>query len=74
MQDTIEGIAGLAILFSFYIVILALILRRAGYRWGYAFLSPIPFVSLIIVLMLAFCEWPIEARLKKLQLLIAPKD
>jgi len=43
------------------------IYSRAGYPWAMGFLMLIPVVDVIMMLILAFSEWPIQKQLKLLQ-------
>lgn len=43
------------------------IYSRAGYPWAMGLLMLIPVVNFIMMLILAFSEWPIQKQLKQLQ-------
>ena len=66
------GAAGILILF--YLVIIGLILAvywkitaKAGYPGWYALGMLVPCLNLVLLLMFAFTEWPIERELKHLR-------
>ena len=59
-------IAGL-IGFIFALVIYWRIFSKAGYSGARSLLMLIPIVNLIIVIMFAFAEWPIQRELKQLR-------
>ena len=59
-------IAGL-IGFIFALVIYWRIFSKAGYNGARSLLMLIPIVNLIIVIMFAFSEWPVQRELKQLR-------
>lgn len=53
------------IVFIFFIYVWFRIFVKAGYSGWLGILMVIPIVNLIMILVLAFSEWPIEKRLKQ---------
>ena len=49
------------------LVVFCKIYARAGYPWAMGFLMLIPIVNFIMMLILAFSEWPIQKQVKQLQ-------
>jgi hypothetical protein len=49
------------------LVVFCKIYSRAGYPWAMGFLMLIPVVDAIMMLILAFSEWPIQKQVKQLQ-------
>jgi uncharacterized membrane protein (DUF485 family) len=43
------------------------IFSKAGYSWALGLLTVVPIANLIILVFLAFANWPIEQRLSQLQ-------
>jgi hypothetical protein len=43
------------------------ICEKAGFSWAWGLLAFIPFVNLIVLLKLAFTEWPIERDVRSLR-------
>jgi uncharacterized membrane protein YhaH (DUF805 family) len=60
------ALLGLA-LFVLNIIVFCKIYARAGYPWAMGFLMLIPIVNFIMMLILAFSEWPIQRQVKQLQ-------
>ena len=61
-----------AILFSLLVTALMVwmycrIFSKAGYSWALGLLSAVPIANVVIVVFLAFANWPIEQRLSQLQ-------
>lgn len=52
----IFGLAGLAL----FIIVWVKIFGKAGYPTWYGFLMLVPILNLVMILILAFGEWPIE--------------
>jgi hypothetical protein len=50
-----------------HLIVFCMIYSRAGYPWAMGFLMLIPVVNIIMMLILAFSEWPIQKQLKMLQ-------
>ncbi len=50
-----------------HVVVFCKIYARAGYPWAMGFLMLIPIVNFILMLILAFSEWPIQRQVKQLQ-------
>jgi hypothetical protein len=57
----------LLIIVVFAIIIYWRIAMKAGYPGPYSLLMLIPLVNLIIIIMFAFTDWPIERELKALR-------
>jgi uncharacterized membrane protein len=57
---------GLA-MFILQVVVFCKIYSRAGYPWAMGFLMLIPIVNFIMMLILAFSEWPIQKQVRQLQ-------
>jgi hypothetical protein len=49
------------------LVVFCKIYAQAGYPWAMGFLMLIPIVNFIMMLILAFSEWPIQKQVKQLQ-------
>jgi len=78
-----RGDEGFAVLFGgcflFFIVIFSLamtiitvwayckIFQKAGYHWALGFLTLVPIANLVVVLVLAFADWPIQKELRALK-------
>jgi len=43
------------------------IFKKTGYHWAFGLLILVPIANVIIPLVLAFIEWPIEKRLRQLE-------
>jgi hypothetical protein len=54
-------------MFILHVVVFCKIYSRAGYPWAMGFLMLIPIVNFIMMLILAFSEWPIQKQVKQLQ-------
>jgi hypothetical protein len=58
----------MALAFSaIHVIVFCLIYSRAGYPWAMGLLMLIPVVNFIMMLILAFSEWPIQKQLRQLQ-------
>jgi hypothetical protein len=58
----------IALLFTvLQVVVFCKIYSRAGYSWAMGFLMLIPVVNFIMMLVLAFSEWPIQRQLRQFQ-------
>jgi hypothetical protein len=65
---------GMCFMLFIYLVIAVLIAvvyckiySKAGYPWAMGLLMLIPIVNLVMMLILAFSEWPIQKQLRQLQ-------
>ena len=56
----------LLVIFVLQLVICWRIASKAGYSGVLSLLMLVPFINFIIILIFAFAEWPIEARLRAL--------
>ena len=63
----IFGIISIA-LFVFAIIIWWRIFSKAGYSGALGLLMFVPIANLVVLLILAFAEWPIHAELKQLRM------
>jgi len=63
----IFGIISIA-LFVFAIIIWWRIFSKAGYSGALGLLMFVPIANLVVLLILAFAEWPIQAELKQLRM------
>lgn len=76
-NDTTSGPSGAALgaflaaygLFVIIIVVLSIVIywriaSKAGYPGAYSLLMLIPLVNLIVLILFAFTEWPVERELK----------
>lgn len=54
------------------IVVSCKIFSKAGYSWALGLLMLIPIVNFIMMLVLAFSEWPIQKEIKALKAQPAP--
>lgn len=76
-NDTSSGPSGAALgaffaayaVFIIIIVVLSIVIywriaSKAGYPGAYSLLMLVPLVNLIVLIMFAFTEWPIERQLK----------
>jgi len=52
------------IVFALQIIVMWRIASKAGYSGALSLLMLVPLVNFIIILLFAFTEWPIEARLR----------
>jgi hypothetical protein len=50
-----------------HVIVFCMIYSRAGYPWAMGLLMLIPVVNFIMMLILAFSEWPIQRQLRQLQ-------
>ena len=50
-----------------HVIVFCKIYSRAGYPWAMGFLMLIPIVNFIMMLILAFSEWPIQRQVKQYQ-------
>ncbi|MHB8902607.1 MAG: DUF805 domain-containing protein [Thermoguttaceae bacterium] len=62
MLETIVAI----LVFAIFLVLFALILRKAGYSPLWVLLAFIPFVNFLALALFALSEWPIEQELQQL--------
>ena len=53
------------------VVVFCKIYARAGYSWAMGLLMLIPVVNFVMMLILAFSEWPIQKQVRQLQQQIA---
>lgn len=53
--------------FILQVVVFCMIYSKAGYSWAMGLLMLIPIVNFIMMLILAFSEWPIQRQLKQFQ-------
>jgi hypothetical protein len=53
-----------------FVVVYCKIYSRAGYPWAMGLLMLIPIVNLVMMLILAFSEWPIQKQLRQLQQMV----
>jgi hypothetical protein len=58
----------MALAFSaIHVIVFCMIYLRAGYPWAMGLLMLIPVVNFIMMLILAFSEWPIQKQLRQFQ-------
>jgi hypothetical protein len=50
-----------------FVVVYCKIYSKAGYPWAMGLLMLIPIVNIVMMLILAFSEWPIQRQLRQLQ-------
>lgn len=48
----------------FFVVLYCKIFTKAGFHWAMGLLMFIPVANFIALLILAFCEWPVQRELK----------
>jgi ATP/ADP translocase len=64
--------AAFAILVGFIVLVISIlafckIFSKAGYCWAFGLLALVPFGTLIMILILAFADWPIQKELRSLK-------
>ena len=62
----IVAFVGLVML-AIYILAFCKIFSKAGYCWAFGLLTLVPFGALIMLLVLAFADWPIRRELRALK-------
>jgi len=79
MEHTIQpeaviglGIAMVAIFFGLLAFVLTIVIwckifSKAGYSWAMGLLMLVPLVNLIMMLVLAFSDWPVQRELRLLK-------
>ncbi len=65
---TYDTIVWFLLSYGFAALIWTKIIRRVGYPWYYGLSMLVPIVNLVVLLWLAFADWPIESRLLNLRL------
>ena len=48
-------------------VIYCMIFHRAGYHWALGLLTLVPIAGIVMLCILAFCDWPIQKELRQLK-------
>lgn len=61
------GIITILVISIFVAVVYCKIFSKAGYHWAMDLLTFVPIANLVVWLMLAFCEWPIEKEINRLR-------
>lgn len=61
------GIVVVLTIVAFIVVVHCKIFAKAGFHWAMGLLMFIPVANFIALLILAFCEWPIQRELRALR-------
>lgn len=61
------GILVALIVLAIQILAFCKIFSKAGYCWAFGLLALVPFGTLILLLILAFADWPIQKELRALK-------
>jgi hypothetical protein len=65
-------VGGLAVLLSLGVIVLTIlvyckIFAKAGFPWALGLLQLLPVVNLVMLIYLAFAEWPVQRELRQLK-------
>ena len=74
--DIAPVVGGILVMFGIFVGLIILVIEilafckifsKAGYSWAFGLLTLVPFGTVIMILILAFSDWPIHKELRTLK-------